>query len=274
MGTLGRPVKPTLSERILGDVSHYRPLVQTFASPMTAPIRAMRPAVSPRLRPAHQGPRPTASHVIGVSHIAGSRYHPCVAALRAVPTDRSGALPSDAELVKAARAGEPWASDALFRRHARRINGLALRLIGRDSDVDDLVQDSFASAFASLDRLKEPEAFGGWLSAILVRTASKLIRRRRLLARLGFGRDALAIDLDALVSASVPPDEASELRRLYSLAQKLPSEIRIPLLLQRVEGMELDEISKLAGCSIATTKRRIEKAEELLRSSFIRGEGR
>lgn len=161
-----------------------------------------------------------------------------------------------------------------MRRHARRLNGLALRLIGRDADVDDLVQDSFANAFVTLHRLEKPEAFAGWLTAILVRSASKLIRRRRLLARLGLGRDSLVIDPDALISTTAPPDEASELRRIYVLAQELPAEMRIPLLLQRVEGMELEEIRQLTGGSLATVKRRIQKAEDLLRAGFLRGEGR
>jgi RNA polymerase sigma-70 factor (ECF subfamily) len=193
-----------------------------------------------------------------------------VVALRAVPSTPT----SDADLVRAAREGEAWATDALVRRHQRRLNGLAFRLIGRDADVDDLVQESFASALLSLDRLKDPEAFAGWLNAILVRTASKMIRRRRLLARFGLGRGSLEIDLDALVSPSVSPDDAAELRRLYTLAAELPAELRIPLLLQRVEGLELEEIRTLTGGSLATIKRRIQKAEDLLRSSFMRGEGR
>jgi RNA polymerase sigma-70 factor (ECF subfamily) len=176
--------------------------------------------------------------------------------------------------VLAARSGEPWASDALVRRHARRLNGLAFRLIGRDEDVDDLVQDSFASALTSLHRLKDPAAFGGWLCAILVRSATKVIRRRRLLRRLGLGRASLDIDLDTLLSPSTPPDDALELRRIYSLAAELPADLRIPLVLRRVEGMELEEIRELTGASLATIKRRIKKAEDLLRSSFLQGGGR
>lgn len=195
-------------------------------------------------------------------------------ALHAVPRTADGDLPSDRALVLAARRNEGWASDALIRRHARRINGLAFRLIGRDSDVDDLVQDTFASAFGSLDRLVDPDAFGGWLSAILVRTASKVIRRRRLLARFGLGRDLLAIDLDELVSPATPPDVALELRRLYTVAEALPDELRIPLILQRVEGLELEEIKQLTGASLATVKRRIAKAEEQLRVAFTKGDHR
>src|SRR5689334_13695056 len=134
----------------------------------------------------------------------------------------SGAAPTDAALVMATRAGEAWASETLFRRYARMANGLALRLLGRDSDVDDLVQESFAQAFASLDRLKEPQAFASWLASILVRTASKMIRRRRLLSRLGFNRNALSIELDDLIGRDVPADDALDLRRIYDIVPHLP----------------------------------------------------
>jgi RNA polymerase sigma-70 factor (ECF subfamily) len=198
-----------------------------------------------------------------------------VVVLRSVPrTAGEAGLPADAELVRAARAGEAWAADALVRRHARALNGLALRLLGRDGDVDDVVQETFVGAFAALDRLQEPQAFSAWLSGILVRVVGKLIRRRRLLARLGMGRALLDIDLDALVAPTVPQDDAIELRRLYALAQRLPAAVRVPLLLQRVEGLGLDEIARLMGASHATVKRRVAEAEAALRASFLRGEGR
>src|SRR5437870_412973 len=83
---------------------------------------------------------------------------------------RSGSGPSDAALVMSARAGEAWASEALFRRHASMVNGLAYRLLGRDPEVDDVVQESFAQALGALDALKEPQAFASWMASIVVRT--------------------------------------------------------------------------------------------------------
>ncbi len=199
-------------------------------------------------------------------------YSLSVVALRAVQRNPAGSLPPDEALVDAALRGEPWAAEALFRRHARRINGLAMRLIGRDADVDDLVQDTFASAFSSLGTLQDPRAFGSWVAAILVRTTNKLIRKRRLLRRLGLGRGSLAIDLDSLTGPTVPQDHAIELRRVYALAQELPAQLRIPLLLRRVEGMPLAEIAELCGASLATIKRRVEQGEEFLRTAYLRGD--
>jgi RNA polymerase sigma-70 factor, ECF subfamily len=183
------------------------------------------------------------------------------------PASRSGAGPSDAMLVVAARAKEPWAREALFRRYAPMANGLALRLLGRDDEIDDLVQDSFVAALRGLESLKDPQAFAGWLASIIVRTSYKLLRRRGLARRLGL-RPATPIDLDALVSHEAPPDVAAELRAVYSLVEDLPANVRVPLVLQRVEGYALEEIARLMGASLATVKRRVAEGERQLEAAF------
>lgn len=182
----------------------------------------------------------------------------------AEPSTRSGAGPSDAALVVAARAGEGWAREALFRRYAPLVNGLAFRLMGRDDDVDDLVQDTFVEALRSLGRLKEPQAFASWLSSIVVRTCCKLLRRRQLMRRLGLRRTGDPIDFDALVSPAAPPDALAELSAIYGIVQALPANVRVALILRRVEGHSLEEIAELTGASYATIKRRVAEAERLL----------
>ncbi len=175
---------------------------------------------------------------------------------------RSHAGPSDAALVLAARAGEAWAQEAIFRRHAPMANGLAFRLMGRDADVDDLVQDAFVTAFARLNALDDPQAFAAWLGSIVVRTAGKMIRRRVLLERLGLRRKREPIDIDTIAARAAGPDVAAELRRTYERLEKLPAEQRIAFLLRRVEGMELEEIARTTGVSLATAKRRIAAAQQ------------
>jgi RNA polymerase sigma-70 factor (ECF subfamily) len=181
---------------------------------------------------------------------------------------RSGSGPSDAVLVMAARARERWAAEALFQRHAPMMNGLAYRLLGRDAEVDDVVQESFLQALDHLGALKEPQAFAAWLGSIVVRTVSKLLRRRKLLSRLGMRRQDEPIDVDSLVGQSAPPDAVVELRAIYATIDRMPVDVRVPLLLRRVEGLALEEIAERTGKSLATVKRRIADGERLL------GEGR
>lgn len=172
--------------------------------------------------------------------------------------------PTDAALVVAARAGEAWACEVLYRRHVGTVFGLACRLLGSKADVDDLLQESFLAAFSTLDRLEDGGAFRSWVCGILVRKTSKLIRRHALLARLGLRRATPPPDLDSILSPSTPPDVAVELRQLYDRLQRFPGELRTTLLLRRVEGASLEEIAQLTGASLATVKRRLKKGAAML----------
>lgn len=175
--------------------------------------------------------------------------------------------PTDTELVAAARAKKPWAQEALFKRYARMVNGLAYRLMGRDGDVDDLVQDAFFAAFDQLDRLKDPEAFSSWIGSIVVRTAHKRLRRRQLMRRLGLLDEAP--DVESMVSEALAPDQAAEVRRLYSVLDRLSPEARIALVLRRVEELSVPEIAAHMGLSVATVKRRLEQAERELDREIV-----
>lgn len=171
--------------------------------------------------------------------------------------------PPDAVLVQAAKNGEPWAKEALFRRYGRYVNGLAFRLLPSDAELDDLVQDSFVEALTSLDRLVDVNAFSSWLGSIVVRTAHKRIRRRRLMERLGLRRRE-EVDFDAFAQMTSSPESAVELRRVHTALDAMDAEERIALVLRRVEGMELSEVATQMGLSLATVKRRIASAETKL----------
>ena len=87
-------------------------------------------------------------------------------AVTSISPIRPGAGPTDAALVVAARAGESWAQEALFRRHARMALGLAHRLLPRDEEVDDIVQDCFVSALKRLGSLDNPQAFAARIKSV------------------------------------------------------------------------------------------------------------
>jgi len=181
--------------------------------------------------------------------------------MKVLPLQRPGAA-SDGALVLQARDGNTDAQAALFRRHVRRIMGLAYRL-APEEEPEDVAQDAFLKAFGSLDTLTTPSAFGGWLTAITVSLIRMRLRKRRWLRRLGLlrGQD---VDPDSLVSGDAPEEVRLRVRDLYRAVQTLPEEERMALLLQRVEGLELGEIAAQMTLSIATVKRRIVAAEHAL----------
>jgi RNA polymerase sigma-70 factor (ECF subfamily) len=184
----------------------------------------------------------------------------------AAPTEkvtRLDARPSDVVLVMAARDGDMQAREVLFRRYVKLAAGLSYRLLGGDDEVDDVVQDSFVTAFAKLGSLKDPQAFASWLSSIVVGTAISVIRRRRLLQRLGLRRGDV-VRPEAIIARDAPPDVMIELREVCDVISYLPADERVILVLRRIDELTLEEVAARTGWALATVKRRLARAEALL----------
>ncbi len=156
---------------------------------------------------------------------------------------------------------DPRDFDQVFRRYAPYVARVATRLLGRDDEVDDLVQDVFLEAHRGLATVREPGALGGWLSRICVRRATRRLRRRRLLSWLSL--DSVS-ERELPLSLSASAEERAEAARLYRALDKLPAEERVAWLLRHVEGETLEDMVTLCGCSKSTVQRRLGRAEAQL----------
>lgn len=165
----------------------------------------------------------------------------------------------DAQLVERSLGGDRWADEALYRRHARRIAGTAMRLLGDRHEAEDVVQDAFVQAFSELTKLRDPTAFGPWLLQIMVRKVHRRFRRRRFLGLLGFTHEG-DLPLDSLLSETASPEHVVELRLIQETLGRASAAERTAWTLRHVEGYRLAEIASACGCSLATAKRRIEAA--------------
>jgi RNA polymerase sigma-70 factor, ECF subfamily len=145
----------------------------------------------------------------------------------------------------------------LFRSHSAYVAAVALRLLGRQDEVDDVVQDVFLSALRGVDQLREPEAIKGWLATVTVRMASRRLRLRRLRSFLGLDADANYQEL----AVGANQEHVALLARIYRLLDELPVALRIAWTLRYVEGEPLDTVARICGCSLATAKRRIVAAQ-------------
>jgi RNA polymerase sigma-70 factor (ECF subfamily) len=150
--------------------------------------------------------------------------------------------------------------DAVFRDYSRYVASIALRLLGRDEDVDDVVQEVFVVAMHGLRALREPGAIRGWLATVTVRIVRRKLRRRRLCAFVGL---EAAPDYSALVVAASQPD-ALLIVRAYRVLDRLPVGEKIAWTLRHVEGEQLESVATICGCSLATAKRRIARAQAAL----------
>jgi len=151
--------------------------------------------------------------------------------------------------------------DAVFRRFSPYVASIGLRLLGRDDELDDLVQDVFLEAHRGLHSVREPAAIKGWLARICVRRAVRRLRRRRLRAFLSL--DTLTHDVE-LVAPGASPEARAEVAQLYRKLERLPALERVVWVLRNLEGDSLDEIAVLCACSKSTVQRRLRGADAAL----------
>ena len=156
----------------------------------------------------------------------------------------------------AAVRAQPEAVEDLFRRYAPYVATIALRLLGRHDEVDDVVQDVFLAAVRGLRRLREPAAARAWLATVTVRVARRRLLSRRMRALLGID----AYDYEDVAAHGATPEQQSLLAGVYRALDRLPPNQRIAWSLRVVDGESLERVAVLCDCSLATAKRRIAAA--------------
>jgi len=141
------------------------------------------------------------------------------------------------------------------------VAAVILRLDGRGAEVDDLVQDVFVEAARGIGRLRQPDAIKGWLATIAVRTVRRRLRLRRMWRFLGLDRDA---GLAELVDPAASPVDRLLLRAVYRVLDDMPVENRLAFSLHYIEGERMQAVASLCGCSLATAKRRVARAQRVI----------
>jgi RNA polymerase sigma-70 factor (ECF subfamily) len=165
-----------------------------------------------------------------------------------------------------ARTEELLDFDAVFRRYSPYVASVGLRLLGREDELDDLIQDVFWEAHRGLWRVRHARAIKGWLARICVRCAVRRLRRAKLRTWLSFD----VLDHEPSLSSAASPETLAEVAQLYRELEKLPALVRAAWVLRHLEGQSLDDIAAACECSKSTVQRRLRHAESHLRR-FQRG---
>ncbi len=168
-----------------------------------------------------------------------------------------------------AQPGTATDLDALYRAYAPYVAAIAIRILGRDGELDDLVQDTFVNALRGLRGLREPLAIKGWLAKIAVRLATRRLRARRIRRALHLERDVL--DYEPACAPVASDEERAMLARVYRVLDGLAAAERVAWVLRYVQGEPLHRIPELCACSLSTAQRRLARAQAAIEKELSHG---
>jgi len=175
----------------------------------------------------------------------------------------SPAGPSDGDLLKRVVAGDQTAFRALLARHLPRMVATGRRLLGGDSDAEDVAQEAALRLWRNAARIEVGEAgLGGWLYRVTTNLALDRLRSRR------------SDGPDALDYMSVAPDQQRKLIerdlgvRVDKELQALPERQRTALVLCHFEGLSMSDAGNIMGISAEAIESLLARGRRTLRAAL------
>lgn len=169
--------------------------------------------------------------------------------------------PALIQTVEAAAKGDEQAFEALFRAHQDAMYSLVMHFVGNRELAADLTQDAFVRAWERLPKLREPEAFAGWLRALTVNIVRDHFRR---------ARETEPLDETFEVADEGPgPDEqasgSEQERAVRQAILTLPEHQRTPVVMYYLEARPVEEVAEALGVPKNTVISRLARGRAALR---------
>jgi RNA polymerase sigma-70 factor (ECF subfamily) len=161
------------------------------------------------------------------------------------------------DLVTRGRAGDLAALESLYEMFKGPVFGLVYRYCQNRTVAEDLLQDVFLKVFSHMEGVREAATFPGWIFRIAVNTAYSHLRQKRVQG----DRMVPLGDVEGrLEEPGAEPVERDLQGPLEEAIQALAPRLRSVFVLHDVQGYKHEEIARLLGCAVGTSKSQLFKA--------------
>jgi RNA polymerase sigma-70 factor, ECF subfamily len=166
-------------------------------------------------------------------------------------------------LIKRSQGGDERAMEKIYEHYKRPFFNLAYRTTFDRLAAEDLLQDIFIKIFSHLGEVDRDETFVAWMYRIALNTSYSYLRSRR-------SRDGHSIPLSEIEGkkeeAVYDGHEESLAGPLDEAVRKLPEKLRAVFVLHDVQGHTHEEIGRMLGFTVGTSKSQLFKARMRIRA--------
>ncbi len=171
---------------------------------------------------------------------------------------------TDLNLARLAAEGNMEAFEEIYKRHYRRVFSLCLRMLQNPTEAEDLTQDVFIQLHRKISSFRGDSAFTTWLHRLTVNQVLMHFRKRVVRYEKTADEEETPIQI---VPGTENHNRMSVIDRiaLKKAIQQLPAGYKKVFLLHDVEGYEHEEVARILGCSVGTSKSQLHKARAKLK---------
>jgi RNA polymerase sigma-70 factor (ECF subfamily) len=166
------------------------------------------------------------------------------------------------DLIDGCKTGDQKAQFQIYKLYYKAMYNTSLRIVNDTMEAEDIMQESFLSAFEKIDMYSGTVSFGAWLKKIVINRSLDSLNRKKAIfedidAHVGI-RDSSNDDLAQKEEIDVRVEEVKQ------AIEKLPDGYRIILSLYLLEGYDHDEIAEILSITSSTSRSQLSRAKQKL----------
>jgi len=176
---------------------------------------------------------------------------------------------TDLSLAQKAASGNIAAFEMIYQRYHRRTYSLCLRMTNSQTEAEDLTQEVFIQLFRKIGSFRGDSAFSTWLHRLTVNQVLMHFRRRSVKNEKTTDEGEMP---EQTVNGTANPNKMRVVDRiaLKKAIGELPPGYKNVFILHDIEGYEHEEVSRILGISVGTSKSQLHKARLKLRGLLIK----
>ncbi len=166
---------------------------------------------------------------------------------------------TDLQLARSAAQGDMGAFEEIYKRHHRRVYSICMRMLQRPSEAEDLTQDTFIQLYRKIGSFRGDSAFTTWLHRMTVNQVLMHFRKRTVKYEKTTEEGETPVQM---VAGTANPERMRIVDKiaLDNAIEQLPKGYKNVFVLHDVEGFEHEEVARILGCSVGTSKSQLHKA--------------
>lgn len=171
------------------------------------------------------------------------------------------------QLLQLCKSGDQHAQMEVYNRYYKAMYNTAFRIVKDSFEAEDIMQDSFLTAFTKLDTLKEIKTFGSWLKRIVINNSIHHYKKNSKYEDVPLDDVLYKVENH---SGIVENDEFSSLKvnQVLDTLKTLKDNYRMGLTLHLIEGYDYEEICEIMDITYANCRTLISRAKESLRNKL------
>ena len=173
------------------------------------------------------------------------------------------------ELLEKCRLGDQRAQMKVYNKYYKAMYNTAFRIVKHSAEAEDIMQESFLTAFSKLDTFQGNSTFGAWLKKIVVNRSINAFNKNSKYQEVTYNDQLKDAEGDGMGIAAQEEESNPKVQQILKALESLKENYRLVLTLHLIEGYDYEEICEILGLTNANCRTTISRAKESLRKKLM-----